>query len=312
MLPEVTDPNLLIGTNTADDAGVYKMNDELALVYTIDILTPVVSDPYTFGKIAAANCISDVYAMGGDPKLALNIVGFPGNGDPEMLVAMLKGGMEKAQEAGVTIAGGHTFVTPEIKYGLTVIGYIHPDKIITNDGARPGDRILLTKPIGVGTMIQALLVGKGETLNLQPVIEAMETLNQDASHAMRTAGAHAATDITGYGLVGHLVEMAEASNVGIVLEASHIPVYQDALAILKQGVYEPGITMNMNSFKNKVDTSNIERPFSELIFGSETSGGLAVVIPEDGIQKFTEHFKQDAPVIGHITSEHPGTVKVIK
>lgn len=311
MLPPVTDPNLLIGTNTADDAGVYKMSDELALVYTIDILTPVVSDPYTFGKIAAANCISDVYAMGGDPKLALNIVGFPGNGDPEMLGAMLKGGTEKAQEAGVTIAGGHTFVTPEIKYGLTVIGYIHPDKIITNDGARPGDRILLTKPIGVGTMIQALLVGKGETIDLQPVIKAMQTLNRDASQAMRTAGAHAATDITGYGLVGHLVEMAEASNVGIVLEVSHIPLYEDALAILKQGVYEPGIAMNMNSFRHKVDTGNIERPFSELIFGSETSGGLAVVMPDDSIQKFTEHFKQDAPVIGHITSEHPGTVKVV-
>ncbi len=311
MLPPVTDPKLLIGTNTADDAGVYKMNDELALVYTIDILTPVVADPYTFGKIAATNCISDVYAMGGDPKIALNIVGYPGNGDPEMLGAMLKGGTEKAQEAGVTIAGGHTFVTPEIKYGLTVIGYIHPDRIITNAGAQPGDRILLTKPIGVGTMIQALLVGKSETLDLQPVIETMQILNRDASLAMCKAGAHAATDITGYGLVGHLVEMAEASSVGIVLEASHIPFYEDALAILKQGVYEPGIVMNINSFRHKVDTGSIERPFSELIFGSETSGGLAVVVPEDSIQKFREHFKQDAPVIGHITSSNPGTVKVV-
>jgi selenide,water dikinase len=311
MLPPATDPNLLIGTNTADDAGVYKLTDELALVYTIDILTPAVNDPYTFGKIAATNCISDVYAMGGDPKIALNIVGFPGNGDPEMLGAMVKGGTEKAQEAGVTIAGGHTFVTPEIKYGLTVIGYIHPDKIITNAGALPGDRILLTKPIGVGTMIQALMVGKGETINLEPVIEAMQTLNRDASQVMRAVGAHAATDITGYGLVGHLVEMAEASKVGIVLEASKIPLYEDALAILQQGIYEPGITMNLNSFRHKVDTGSIKKPLSELVFGSETSGGLAVVIPDDKIREFTEHYGKPAPVIGSVTAENAGTVSIV-
>jgi selenide,water dikinase len=292
MLPPATDPNLLIGTNTADDAGVYKLTDELALVYTIDILTPAVNDPYTFGKIAATNCISDVYAMGGDPKIALNIVGFPGNGDPEMLGAMLKGGTEKAQEAGVTIAGGHTFVTPEIKYGLTVIGYIHPDKIITNAGALPGDRILLTKPI-------------------EPVIEAMQTLNRDASQVMRAVGAHAATDITGYGLVGHLVEMAEASKVGIVLEASKIPLYEDALAILQQGIYEPGITMNLNSFRHKVDTGSIKKPLSELVFGSETSGGLAVVIPDDKIREFTEHYGKPAPVIGSVTAENAGTVSIV-
>jgi selenide,water dikinase len=308
MLPPVTDPNLLVGTNTADDAGVYKLNDELAIVYTIDILTPAVNDAYTFGKIAAANCISDVYAMGGDPKIALNIVGFPGNGDPEMLGAMLKGGSEKAQEAGVTIAGGHTFVTPEIKYGLTVIGYIHPEKIITNAGAQPGDRILLTKPIGIGTMIQALMVGKAGTIDMDPVIETMESLNRDASCAMRAVGAHAATDITGYGLVGHLVEMAEASNVGIVLQASNIPLYEDALAILEQGIYEPGIVMNLNSFKHKVDMGTIKKPLAELIFGSETSGGLAVVIPDDKIQEFTERYGKPAPVIGSVTSDHPGRV----
>lgn len=308
MLPPATDPDLLVGTNTADDAGVYKLDDELAIVYTIDILTPAVNDAYTFGKIAAANCISDIYAMGGDPKIALNIVGFPGNGDPEMLGAMLKGGSEKAQEAGVTIAGGHTFVTPEVKYGLTVIGYIHPKRIITNAGALPGDRILLTKPIGIGTMIQALMVGKAGTIDMDPVIETMESLNRDASRAMRAVGAHAATDITGYGLVGHLVEMAEASNVGIVLQASNIPLYEDALAILKQGIYEPGIVMNLNSFKHKVDMGTIKKPLSELIFGSETSGGLAVVIPEDKIQEFTEKYGKPAPVIGSVTSDHPGRV----
>ncbi|OGC40047.1 selenide, water dikinase SelD, partial [candidate division WOR-3 bacterium RBG_13_43_14] len=185
MLPLVKDPNLLVGTNTADDAGIYRISDDQALVLTIDILSPVAAEPYDFGQIAAANCISDVYAMGGDPKVALNIVGYPGKGDPAVLGQLLKGGAEKAQEAGVILAGGHTFVSATIMYGLAVIGYIHPDKIITNAKARPGDIIILTKPIGIGTMIQSLLVDKNEGIDLEPVFRNMKTLNRDAAHAMR-------------------------------------------------------------------------------------------------------------------------------
>ncbi len=311
VLPEIKDNNLLVGANTLDDAGVYKLSDDLALVYTIDILTPVIDDPFTFGTIAAANCISDVYAMGGDPRIALNIIGFPGNGDPKTLGEILRGGHEKATEAGVTIVGGHTYVTPVVKYGLSVIGYIHPEKSITIAGAKSGDVIILTKPIGVGTIIQSMLVEKSEGIDITPVIESMKTLNRDASLAMTEAGAHAATDITGYGLVGHLVEMAEASNVGIEISASKIPIHKGALDILENGIFEPGITMNLNSFSNKVDKDNIDSNIGNLIFSSETSGGLAIVLPEEKLNIFKEKYKYSAPVIGRITAENPKRLKIV-
>ncbi len=310
MLPAIDDPNLIVGTNTADDAGVYKLTEELALVYTIDILTPIVADPFTFGMIAAANCISDVYAMGGDPKIALNIIGFPDQGDSKTLGEILKGGTEKAKEAGVTIVGGHTFVTPEIKYGLSIVGYIHPKKIITNAGAKPGDVIVLTKPIGVGTIIQSVLVGKDEGIDLKPVIEAMTALNGEAAIAMREVGTNAATDITGYGLVGHLVELAKASKVGIELSTSKIPIHEGAFDSLERGVFEPGITMNLHSFRDHVDRHGVDDNIVHLVFGSETSGGLAIVFPEKEFEAFKKKYKHDAPVIGRITAENPGRVKL--
>ena len=306
MLPEIKDDNLLVGTNTADDAGIYKLSDDLALVYTIDILTPAVEDPYVFGMIAAANCISDIYAMGGDPRIALNIIGFPLKGDPKTLGQILKGGAEKAQEAGVTTIGGHTFTTPAIKYGLSVIGYIHPEKIIGNDNAKPGDIIILTKPIGIGTIIQSILVNKAEGIDLKLVTDAMTTLNRDASLAMRYAQAHAATDITGYGILGHLIEMAEASNVGIELDTGKIPIHKGAIEILQSGIFEPGITMNINSFSNKVDKENIDSDLGNILFGSETSGGLAISLPEDKLDLFTEKYKEDVPIIGRVISENSG------
>ncbi len=310
-LPTIADPNLLVGMNTADDAGVYKISDNFALVYTIDILAPVVDDPHLFGMIAATNCISDVYAMGGEPKLALNVVGFPGNGDPEILGAILKGGQAKAQEAGVTICGGHTFNSEGIMYGLSVIGYINPRKIVTNANAQPGDVILLTKPIGVGTIIQATLLDKATGLDLKTVFEGMTTLNKNASRVMQEIGVDAATDITGYGLVGHLVEMAEASNVGIELYASKIPVYPGATEILKNGIVEPGITMNIKSFADKVEKGNISPEMGDLVFGSETSGGLAIVLAENKVNLFIEKYQRSVRIIGRITKEHPGILRFI-
>ena len=310
-MPPIEDPNLLVGTNTADDAGVYRLSDELALVKTIDILTPVVDDPYTFGMIASANCISDIYAMGGDPKLALNIVGYPGMGDPKPLGEMLKGGHDKAKEAGVTIIGGHTFASPEVMYGLSVLGYIHPDKIITNANAKPDDIVLLTKPVGVGTIIQALLTGKEAGIDIKPVIDSMTILNRDAAVAMCAAGANAATDVTGYGLIGHLVEMAEASNIGIELSLSKIPVHKGAVEILDQGIFEPGITMNLNSFSNRVDKGKSDSNLVNLIFGSETSGGLIIVLPEEKVSIFGEKYKKDFAIIGRITTKDRGRVSLI-
>ena len=310
-MPPIEDPNLLVGTNTADDAGVYRLNDELALVKTIDILTPVVEDAYTFGKIAAANCISDIYAMGGDPKLALNIVGYPGMGDPKTLGEMLKGGNDKAKEAGVTTIGGHTFASPEVMYGLSVLGYIHPNKIISNAGAKPEDMVILTKPVGVGTIIQAMLMDKDESIDMKPVIKEMTTLNRDASLAMRAAGAHAATDVTGYGVIGHLVEMAEASKVGIEITLSKIPVHKGAVEVLDEGIFEPGITMNLNSFSNRVNKGNSDSNLTNLIFGSETSGGMMIVLPEDKINTFRQKYNKDFAVIGRITAENTGRVTLV-
>lgn len=301
---------MLVGINTADDAGVYKLTDDLALVYTVDVFAPIVDDPYTFGQIAAANSISDVYAMGGDPKLALNIVGFPGKGDPAMLGEMLKGAQEKANEAGVTICGGHTFVSDEIKYGLSVIGYINPQKIITNANAKSDDIIILTKPIGIGTIVQAQLLGKPIDEYLTDAINSMTTLNKDASLAMRGL-ANAATDITGYGLAGHLVEMAQASNVGVELMLTKIPFHKGAIEILKSGVVEPGVGMNWGSFGSKVIKENVDETLSTLIFGSETSGGLAIAMPENKLSEFNKRYNSSAPVIGKVTEENKGRVKII-
>lgn len=309
-LPEIKDSNLLVGLNTADDAGVYKLTDDLALVYTVDVFAPIVDDPYTFGMIAAANSISDVYAMGGDPKLALNVVGFPGKGEARMLGEMLKGAQDKAHEAGVTICGGHTFVSDEIKYGLSVIGYINPNKIITNAGAKPDDVIILTKPIGVGTIVQAQLLGKQVDEYLKPAIKSMTTLNRDASLAMREI-AHAATDITGYGLVGHLVEMAEASKVGIEISLSKIPFHKGALDLLKSGIAEPGIGMNLGSFADRVDKQGVDETKAMLVFGSETSGGLAIVLSENKLEAFRKKYKLSAPIIGKITKENKGRLRIL-
>jgi len=286
------------------------LNSECALVYTVDILTPAVSDPFDFGQIVAANCISDIYAMGGDPRLALNIVGFPNNGDPETLGAMLLGGQKKAEEAGVLTIGGHTFTTKEIKYGLSVIGFIHPDRIITNAGAQAGDIIVLTKPIGIGTMIQVMLLDKDAKIEIQPVVDSMKTLNQNASHAMRKVVTHAATDITGFGLMGHLVEMAEGSRVGIEIYASKIPVFSGARDLVKAGIAEPGIAMNQSAFTDKVVFKDVENDMTQLIFGSETSGGMAIVFPEDQLDNFIHSFGTSVPVIGRITEHDPGKVIV--
>ncbi|MGQ9817002.1 MAG: selenide, water dikinase SelD [bacterium] len=311
LMPVTNDPNLLVGLNTADDAGVYKLSDEFALVYTVDIMAPMVEDPSTFGMIAAANCISDIYAMGGIPKLGLNIIGFPAKNDTSILAEILKGGQTKAQEAGVTICGGHTFNSEALFYGLSVVGYINPKKIITNAGAKPGDVVLLTKPVGVGTIVQALLLDRADGIDIKPVLEGMMTLNKNASMTMQEIGVDAATDITGYGLIGHLVEMAEASNVGIELFASEIPVYKGALKILKTGIIEPGITMNRNSFEKKVELSNIDSTIVNIMFGSETSGGLAIVLPEEKVEIFMNKYQRSVKVIGRITEEHPGTIKIL-
>ena len=312
ILDRPTDKNLLVGVNTADDAGIYKISENSAIVYTIDILTPVVRNPYIYGQIVAANSISDIYAMGGEPKLALNIMGFPGKGDPETMGQILRGGQDKAREAGVLIIGGHTFVADEIKYGLSVIGYIHPEKIITNAGAKPGDIIVLTKPLGTGVIVQSVLAGEKQGVDLNPVLKAMTMLNRDASVAMRKAAAHAATDITGFGLAGHLVEMAEASRVGVEIELSKLPIHDKVIELLTRGIEDPGVTMNLGSFADRVIRNDTDEPRAKLVFSSETSGGLVIILPEEQLKKFKDHYDQPINKIGKITSNNPGLVTLVQ
>jgi selenide,water dikinase len=310
-LPKEDDPNLLVGLNTADDAGVYRLRDDLALVLTVDMLAPFVEDPYAYGQIAAANSVSDVYAMGGEPKIALNIAAYSDQAPIKDLSEILRGGQDKAREAGVTIAGGHTFKNSDIKYGMAVIGYVHPDRIVTNAGARPGDVIILTKPLGTGTINQAYFTGRIELPDMAETIAAMTRLNKEAAEAMRKAGAHAATDITGYGLAGHLAGVARASGCGVELHSSRIPFHNAVFPLYQDGVRDTGIEMNKQSFGALVENRTVKASVAELIFGSETSGGLAVVVPEFNIPDFEASFGSSFSVIGRVTDENPGRIVLL-
>jgi selenide,water dikinase len=244
-LPAPAHPDLLVGISTSDDAGVFRLRDDLAIVNTVDFFTPVVDDPYTFGAISATNSLSDVYAMGGVPVTALNVVCFPrAELDDDVLSEILRGGSDKAAEAGVVIVGGHTVDDPEIKYGMAVTGTIHPGRIVRNVGARPGDALVLTKPLGTGILTTAL---KRETLSdagYRAVVASMSTLNRSAAEAMLATGVHAATDVTGYGLLGHAYEMAHGNGVTLRFEASSLPLFPDLAELVAAGFLTGGCKRN--------------------------------------------------------------------
>jgi len=315
-LPQINDPRVLIGYNTADDAGVVKLNDELALVQTVDFFTPIVDDPYWYGQIAAANSLSDVYAMGAQPIAALNIVGFSKDlFPPELLGEILKGGMDKAAEANTVIVGGHTISDEELKYGLAVTGIIHPDKIMTNAGARPGDVLVLTKPIGTGTITTAIKAGKGSPGMEEKVSRLMAQLNKKAADAALKIGVNACTDITGFGLGGHTLEMARASRVGVVLEYDKIPVIPDALVTVRAG-FVPGGTKSNRLYA--APDAIIDDRFGDeeynIIFDAQTSGGLLLSVMEEKADMLLEELGEsgvDAAIIGYVTPEHEGKLVVI-
>jgi selenide,water dikinase len=286
-LPKQSDPRLLVGTNTADDAGVYLVRPDLALVQTVDILTPVVPDPFVFGQIAAANSLSDVYAMGGEPLTVLNVIGFPAGGNKDWLVEILRGAQTKVLEAGACVAGGHTFNDPEIKFGMAVTGTIDPNRIVTNARAQPGDRLVLTKPLGTGTLSQALMtIDDVPRELLRQGIEAMAVLNRDAARAMTKAGAQSATDVTGFGLIGHLQEMALASGVAVRLFANRIPLLPGVLELVERGVLNPGIAMNETSFSRYVtvparELTSRQQALVNVLYESQNSGGLLMAVSAD-------------------------------
>jgi len=276
-------PDLLVGLAGPDDAAVYRVGDDLALVLTLDFFTPVVDDPYQFGAIAAANAMSDVYAMGGEVVMALNIAAFPAKMPPSISAEIMRGGAEKVAEAGGVIAGGHTIDDDEPKYGLAVLGFVHPEQVATKRGAQPGDRLVLTKPLGVGIITTAAKGDQAEPEHLRAATESMLELNRRAARLMRAAGFHAATDITGFALLGHACEMAEQGRVRLRFHVDHIPFLPGAVEYAELWLFPGGSCRNQDTYKTAVQLGpGVAEEAEMLLYTPETSGGLLIALsPED-------------------------------
>ena len=314
-LPENSDPNLLVGFNLADDAGVYRLGDSQALVQTVDFFTPIIDDPFAFGAIAAANALSDVYAMGGRPVTALNIAGFPaGDLEPEVLSQILLGGQSKVDEAGCTLVGGHTVQDPELKYGLAVTGLVHPDRVYTNAGARPGDRLILTKKIGTGLIANAFKADKIGESDLAEAVESMTTLNKTAAEALPNFAVHAVTDVTGFGLLGHAGEMAEGSGVDLVFHAERVPALALALNLAAPGL-EGGSRDNQDFLMPQVTVADgVDVAHLNLLFDAQTSGGLLIAVAGDDAENLLQTLHQNgveaAALVGEVRDDNPGRLIV--
>ena len=277
-LQVLRDERLLVGFDKSDDASVYKLSDDLALVQTVDFFPPIADDPYVFGAIAAANALSDVYAMGGEPKLALNVMAVPKDLPGEAVHALLRGGYEKCYEAGVIITGGHSILDPEPKYGLAVTGFVHPDRVLTNSGARPGDLLLLTKPLGIGVLTTANKAGLLEPETLAYANRLMTTLNKSARDAMVKYRVHACTDVTGFGLLGHGTEMAQGSGVELHIDTAGIALIPEALDFARMGVLPEGMYRNRSFAEPQVDPGRTELAIQDLLYDPQTSGGLLMAV----------------------------------
>lgn len=299
-LPRTTDPRLLVGSETFDDAGIFVLSDELALVQTVDFFAPIVDDPYTFGQIAAANALSDVYAMGGEPLTALNIVGFPTGKLPlEVLTEILRGGHEKVHEAGAVLAGGHTVVDEELKFGLSVTGHADPRRLLTNAGAAAGDVLVLTKPIGSGVLTTAAKRAALDPAVYATLVDTMTRLNAEASRAALAVGARCATDVTGFGLLGHASHIARASAVTLRVDVAAVPLLPGAREAAERGVGTGGAERNAEYLAQRVDwgrTSDVDRA---LLVDPQTSGGLLVAVPAGAVPDYLSRVR-GAVVIGAV------------
>jgi selenide, water dikinase len=280
-LPRVTDENVLVGFDTSDDAGVYRLSPECALVQTVDFFTPIVDDPYTFGAIAAANALSDVYAMGGRPISALSVLAYPAKGDLDDLDAILRGGMEKMREAGCAVLGGHSVNDDEIKFGYAVTGLVHPDRVLTNAGARPGDLLVFTKRLGTGVISTALKRGLAKPEDVEASMASMLELNRAAWQLMLTFGAHAATDVTGFGLIGHARELALASGVTLEIDARALRFLPGALEYARLGALAGGLGNNRDFASCAVEAiGEMPAEIESLLYDPQTSGGLLIAAAE--------------------------------
>jgi len=311
-----TDSNVLVGLDRADDAGVYKVSADLAIIQTVDFFTPIVDDPYWFGQIAAANAFSDVYAMGGIPKTAMNLVAFPlKDMDLSILRRIIEGGVDKIKEAGAVLMGGHSVEDSELKYGLSVTGFVHPDRILTKKDLKIGDRLILTKPLGTGIINTAIKGGLASPEITEIVTHIMATLNRGAAEIMDSYPVHACTDITGFGLLGHIAEMIVDSPLGIRLHSRSIPIIPKTLDYAGMGLVPAGAYKNREFRECMVDfSSSVDRILQDVLFDPQTSGGLLISVEnesaEDLCAELQESGMKEAAIIGHVVSEPEGKIVV--
>jgi len=315
-LPQMSDPNLMRGLASPDDAGVYKLSDDLAIIQTIDFFTPIVDDPYTFGQIAAANALSDVYAMGGKPLTAMNVVCFPVKSlDISVLKDVLRGGVDKILEAGVLLVGGHSIEDNELKYGLSVTGTVHPDHLVTNSGAREGDKLILTKPLGTGIISTAVKKKAASEAVAAEVARTMASLNREASELMQEVGVHACTDITGFGLIGHATQLAQNSEVGVVISSGAVPLLPGAEEFAKRGLCPAGLQRNRDFYScTVVIEKEVPSHIQDILFDAQTSGGLLISVASSKanrlLEKLLDAGVKDAALIGEVIGRPKGTVTV--
>ena len=312
-----TDPNLMVGFETSDDAAVYRLRDDLAIVVTTDFFTPIVDDPYDWGRIAATNALSDVYAMGGTPLLALNLVGWPRETlGFDLLARVLDGGAAVAKAAGCLVVGGHSIDDAEPKFGLAVVGTVHPDQVFTNAGAQPGDALVLTKPIGLGVISTSLKRGHASPELVQRAIDIMTTLNATARDAAVEVGVHAATDVTGFGLLGHLREMCAGSKVGAVVSLQHVPVIEGVTELISAGMIAGGTQRNHAFVSDSVAWGTLTLDEQYLLADAQTSGGLLLAVAPEKADALVHALQTRgtlaASVIGHTTIDHPGHIALTK
>jgi selenide,water dikinase len=301
-------PNVLRSIDRLDDAGVYQISADTAIIQTIDFITPIVNDPYSFGQIAAANSISDVYTMGGRPITAMNVVSFPsGDMDISILKEILRGGLDKIQEAGAALMGGHSVNDPEMKYGLAVTGVVHPDKLITNSGTRIGDCLVLTKPLGTGVMSTALKNRLTDEKEMQEAIRSMTSLNKAAAELMIELGAHACTDITGFGLIGHASHLIQEGETGIEFDFNEIPFFPEVMDLSRKEVYPGGLERNREFYSPQVEfRGRIPQYKRNLLFDPQTSGGLLIALSPAEAELMVEKLKKlkiHAVIIGKIIKD---------
>jgi len=307
-LPRQNDPNLIVGLDRADDAGVYKLSSELAIVQTVDYITAIVDDPYTFGMIAAANSLSDIYAMGGKPVTAMNIIAFPSDTmDISVMTQVLRGSIAKLNEAGVTLVGGHSVRNSELKYGLSVTGVVHPEKAITKSTARLGDRLILTKPLGTGILITALKAGLLKAETKARLTEQMVRLNNKAAMAMVDIGVNACTDITGFGLLGHTCEMAENSQVAIEIFVDKVPFIPETMEFARMGLVPEGMYANQEFRLDMVKSNGIDEDLLSILYDPQTSGGLIISVPADKAKALLASIRrggdEEAAIVGQVVDK---------